>query len=311
MNYERAFIIVLIINSIVTSIYILYNFIVRREKTKNDRSSYWVRAIVMFLCPIVGITLFLSAHVIYKFVFSKSVDLSEVIFSKERTESSINADVERESNLIPVEEALEVSDKEDVRSLMFSVTQMDFKKMLSVIALALDSSDSETSHYAASILQDVIDDFRLNVRKEYAKIQKLIEEGEADEGTVSRALALLGYINEILTQSVFMESEQLFMTELMNKLAGDVYKLDNRAMNPEQIGWVVLRTLDVKLYEDCALWCKRIKSIYPDTLESYSCCMQLYYAKNDRKNFFLVMDKLKKSDVVVDQKTLEILRMFS
>ena len=66
--------------------------------------------------------------------------------------------------MVALEEALEVSDKKSLRTLMMNVIRGDYKHSLSAIALALNSEDSETAHYAASVLQDVLSDFRSQVQ---------------------------------------------------------------------------------------------------------------------------------------------------
>ena len=48
---------------------------------------------------------------------------------------------------------------------MLNVIRGDLQDSLESIALALNSSDSETSHYAASVLRDELNDFRVNVQK--------------------------------------------------------------------------------------------------------------------------------------------------
>lgn len=41
--------------------------------------------------------------------------------------------------------------------------------------MALNSEDSETSHYAASVLRDELNDFRSNVQKMYTQMQQETE----------------------------------------------------------------------------------------------------------------------------------------
>ena len=104
-------------------------------------------------------------YFIYKIIFRQQVDLDDVIFSKERVRMHIKADEETERNMVPLEEALAVSDKKNLRALMMNIIKGDITKSLATIMLALNSQDSETSHYAASVLRDELNDFRMNDRK--------------------------------------------------------------------------------------------------------------------------------------------------
>ena len=56
--------------------------------------------------------------------------------------------------MAPLEESLAVSDKRNMRMLMLNVIRGDMQKSLESITMALNSEDSETSHYAASVLRD-------------------------------------------------------------------------------------------------------------------------------------------------------------
>lgn len=51
--------------------------------------------------------------------------------------------------------------------------------------------------------------------------------------------------------------------------------------------------------------------MYPDELVSYTCQLKLFFMGNDREHFFEVLNKLKKSDVIIDNETLELIRVFS
>lgn len=159
----KFFIFLLVINFIVVVIYVIWNHL--RGKEKN--LSTWMKAIVMLLCPVVGPMFLCAAFLLYKLFMSQAMDLSDVVFSKERVKTFIPPDEERGRNMVSIEEALEVTDKKSLRTFMMNVIRGDYRKYLSSIALALNNEDTETAHYAASILQDVLGEFRENVQEKY------------------------------------------------------------------------------------------------------------------------------------------------
>lgn len=67
------------------------------------------------------------------------------MFSKDRTENFLRPDEEMERNMVSLEEALEVTDKKSLRTLMLNVIRGDYQNSLSSINLALNSKDSETA----------------------------------------------------------------------------------------------------------------------------------------------------------------------
>ena len=100
------------------------------------------------------------------------MDLSDVVFNKDRKENFLRPDEEMERNMVSLEEALEVADKKSLRTLMLNVIRGDYRNSLAAINLALNSEDSETAHYAASVLQDVLNDFRSKVQTDYLLCQE-------------------------------------------------------------------------------------------------------------------------------------------
>ena len=183
INGTLAFVILWIVNALIALVYLLVGIFLyvpacdlKREQGEeiqyDNRRAFFIRFIVMVLCPVVGPAFFLCSYLIYKTVFRQAVDLEDVIFSKERVRTHFMADEEQERNVVPIEEALAISDRDSLRTLIMNVVRGDVTDSLGSLALALDSEDTETSHYAASVLRDVLNDFRQHAQKLYRQMQK-------------------------------------------------------------------------------------------------------------------------------------------
>ena len=164
----KLFIFLLIINLIIVLIYLIWNHIRRKERL----GSVWMKAVMMLLCPVVGPMFVLLSFLLFKLFSSQDMDLSDVVFNKDRKENFLRPDEDMERNMVSLEEALEVTDKKSLRTLMLNVIRGDYQNSLASINLALNSEDSETAHYAASILQDVLNDFRSKVQEKYLLCQE-------------------------------------------------------------------------------------------------------------------------------------------
>ena len=103
----RLFIILLVLNLLVVVVYLIWNHLRRKEKSL----STWMKAGMMLLCPVVGPTFVFVAFWFSRFFMRMPMDLSDVVFSKERVETFIRPDEETEKNMVSLEEALEVTDK--------------------------------------------------------------------------------------------------------------------------------------------------------------------------------------------------------
>ena len=156
---ETYFLLLVVLNLCVTAAYVLWNEQHWREEP-GKRTGGRIRAAVMLLAPVIGPVFFVAGELARHLLFGQSADLEDVIFSKERVRTHFMADEEQERNVVPIEEALAISDRDSLRTLIMNVVRGDVTDSLGSLALALDSEDTETSHYAASVLRDVLNDFR-------------------------------------------------------------------------------------------------------------------------------------------------------
>ncbi len=292
--------IVLILNLIIVICYLIWNIVRKEEK----RKGFIIRSIMMLLCPIIGPCFFLISHVLYLVVFSDTVDLEDVIFSKERVKTYLHADEERERNVVPLEEAIEITDKENLRNLMMNIVRGDIKQSLAKVAMAMDGEDTETAHYAASVLQDTLNDFRNKVHK----IRQAIEKD--DERQIDYACYLIEYMDSFLKQHVLTELEQKTYVNIMDETCELIYEKAPLRLLNVHYEMVAIRLLEVKDFEKSQKWCERSVYHHPNTLSTYTMQLKLYFTSNQKDKFFSVLDELRNSSVVIDKETLEMIRVF-
>lgn len=300
---EWQFILILIINLIVTEIYLILNIF----RNEDNNGSCWIRAIVMLLCPVTGVLIFFVSYVSFRLFFHNEVDLSDVVFNKERVKAYIHADEDRERNLVSVEEAMEITDKDNLRVLMLNVLRGDIWQSLSTIAMAMNSEDSETAHYAASILQSSLDEFRTKVQKDYLYMQ----DEENEDEIPAYAHELIAYMDQVLKQRVLTGVEQKNQVDILENICEMLYEKEPYGMTSDEFEAISLRLLELSEYERCEKWCNRSAEHHPNALSTYTCRLKLYFSREDRETFFRILGDLRNSNVSVDQETLEMIRVFS
>lgn len=308
---ERGFLILLVVNFIIVVLYLFLSLLLKVVWKKERFRSILPKAVVMLLCPAVGIGFVALGYLCHKLVFYRDVDLEDVIFSKERIKPQMPAEEEKESNLVPVEEAVAITDKDDLRSMMMQVVQGDIRTSLAAVSAALNSDDSEASHYAAAALQGVLNDFRMSVEKNYERI--MTEEKEEQQEREER-LALLektvDTMAKFMEQRLLMENEQAQYAGIMDELCELLFEEDAARMTAKLFEAVSMQQLEAKDYEKCRKWCLRAYTEYPEALESYVCQLKLYFTTGEREKFFRILKELRSSDIVVDKETLEMMRVF-
>ncbi len=313
---EELFRIVLIINLVAAVLYLLIGTLVvapvrarRREGEeeilRDNRRAYVLRFLVMVLCPVVGPLFFFVSHLLYLTVFRFQVDLDDVVFGKERVRTQQKADENRERNVIPVEEAIAVNDKKSLRMAMMNIIKGEMEDSLASIALALDAEDSESAHYAAAVLSSKLNEFRMDVQKLYGCLK------EEPEDQTECEEQLLNQMNSVLRQNVFTKMEQNRFVKMMDQVAETFYAKDPWKITDEQYESVCLRLMEINDFENSGKWCQRLREQYPDRLAAYTCRLKLYFTTRDREAFFGALEELKRSDVVINSETLDMIRIFS
>ncbi len=314
---ERIFLTVLLVNLAVALVYLRAGVLSlvpahaaaageeKGEALYDNRRTYLLRFLVMVLCPVIGPLFFFMGQLFYLLVFWRDVDLADVIFSKERVRTRMKADEERERDIIPLEEAILVNEKKDLRMVMMNVIKEDIRNSLASITLALDSEDSEASHYAAAVLSDELNKFRLYVQRLWRQIQ------EEEPGETECEEILLDYMDNILRQRIFSDHEQRKFVNILTESAESLYGKDPSRLTLERYEEVCLRALEVKEFDRASKWCGRMKEQFPEELPSYTCRLKLSFARQDREDFFETLEALKRSNVVIDNETLELIRIFS
>lgn len=250
---EIVFLCVVVINTLLAIAYFLWGvlFHKKNEKGENERIAYIIRSVCIFMCPVVGILFFVVGFLIKTIFFRTVVNLDDVIFSKERVNQAVKADEESERNIVPIEEALAVSDKTNLRHLMLNILKGDISESLAAISLSLDSEDSETSHYAAAALSQELNNFRLNVRKMQNAIAEDLEENKDDSSKRDEyGISLIEYMDKVLKQQVFTNVEQDYFVRIMADTGEMIYQdeLANREKGNRQDAEISAEALNA--YED-------------------------------------------------------------
>ncbi|MCR4675336.1 MAG: hypothetical protein K5675_10010 [Lachnospiraceae bacterium] len=312
---EKSLLIVVLLVAVSTVIDVLYLIIslVRNGLTKKNRQNKNYDAkktillfLMMLFTPVIGEVFFFGSVLVQKIFFRQVSNLEgTATFDKSKVESRNPANLERDMNLAPMEEALAVSDKQGLRNLMLSVVKGDVTQYLSSITKALNSEDSETSHYAASVLRDELNNFNTKV----TELKNKIEVADTVE-KVALCDELLSFMNVFLSQNVFHGIEKENYIRIMEEVGEDYYKTAPAEMTVEQIGWLSVQLMEIEDMELCEKWGKRSLELYPNSLPTYTNRLKLYFKVDNREKFFETLEDLKKSRITVDKETLEIIRMF-
>lgn len=309
---EREFLLLLLINAIIVVLYVILELLLRPLWGKERSRSVLLKAGIMLLCPLVGVGFLLVGWVGSHLLFWREVQLDDVLFSKERIKPQMPAQEERESNLVPVEEAVVVTDTRSLREMMLQVVRGNVHTSASAIALALNSNDSEASHYAAAALQGVLNQFRASTQKNYARIIDVPEDESPEEQAARLKLAAetLDQILDFLQHRLLFEGEEKQYTAMLDDIGERLLAAVPEQLTVKRLEAISMRLLAAKDFENCRKWSLRAYASFPGEPEPYACLLKLYFTNGEREQFFRVLGELRTSDVSIDQETLEMVRVF-
>ncbi len=298
-------ILILILNLIVAVLYLLRGLtrVRDRKQERGHRAKYFLLFFVMLVCPLVAPLFLALSHFLYIFFSKRNVDMDDISFSRERVKTYTPADIERDINISPMQEVLVISDVRRRRKMLLDVLKKDIRHSLGSIAIALDNPDSETSHYAASVIMDVLSEFRGNVQNMYAKFKDDPEDFELGS-------LLLSYIDEVLRQNILNGDEKRSYTYMGDEIADMLFRYHPDMMEGPQYRHLIEDLVEIGEFSVAEKWSRRALKYRDYQLDTYIGCMKYYFAYNDRDAFLRCMEQLKKSGIVVNRETMELIRLF-
>ena len=295
---------VLLVNTLISLGYFLVGFIITRKNKEKKLRKYIILSIFMFLCPVAGPMLLVGGAVLYKIFFDSSIDLAAITFSKERVDVLERPDVETEINLVPMEEAIIIDDKENLRQLLLTVLRGDISKSINTVTKALNSSDSEASHYAASAIMDIMNEFQTTLQKFHAQLETDPNDKEVNQ-------LFIEYLIKMLNTNFLSDMELKTYIYSLAQTCQDVYDYDKSNLKTIYYSGVINLLVKIDDIQTARIWVSRLQEEHPNEIETYRCVLRFYYLIHDKEQFFYHMDRLKKSDIPIDKDLLELIRIYN
>ena len=295
---------VLLVNTLISLGYFLVGFIITRKNKEKKLRKYIILSIFMFLCPVAGPMLLGCGAVLYKIFFDSSIDLAAITFSKERVDVLERPDVETEINLVPMEEAIIIDDKENLRQLLLTVLRGDISKSINTVTKALNSSDSEASHYAASAIMDIMNEFQTTLQKFHAQLETDPNDKEVNQ-------LFIEYLIKMLNTNFLSDMELKTYIYSLAQTCQDVYDYDKSNLKTIYYSGVINLLVKIDDIQTARIWVSRLQEEHPNEIETYRCVLRFYYLIHDKEQFFYYLYRLKKSDIPIDKDLLELIRIYN
>lgn len=295
--------IALIINICITVLFFLYKAVLRKDKKKA-----FLLSIFLLLVPILGAVFLLLSECVYFLLYKgrgKLLSSDELSFSKERTRMIIGNDIEKESDTVPIEEVLRVSNTMSKRQAFLEVLKRpDVEDYMAGIQEAVNQEDTEVVHYAASYITDTIARYKDGERK--------MRELCAKDDSAEVLLTYLHFSSDMLDKHLFSKPEQVLYINLFESHLEKLYQTYPVNVDGHFISKTVTFLKESK--DDTGnirKWIYRAEHLLEEDVAAAKEVLKFYYEIKDMERFQSCVDRIKKSSLLLDSELVEWVRFFS
>lgn len=276
---------------ILVLLYSLVLFLLRRKGTL-------LQTMILVSCPFLGVLLIAA-------MFKKpkqNGEMPEWLLNRQEFEDvslqAPNRDIEM--NTIPFLDALTLNDNSTKRKTLINLLKKEFLQQSEALALALKSEDSETSHYAATALQQA----KSQLTKELKLLDRKLLEDSAGIETSKK------YV-EVLKQSVQMEfldqrTRKKFMS-LYSEALSQLLVL-KPANSPYYFKEKIAVDLDLLEFRQALEAADLFLEQYPHLEDAYFAAMDVHFRMRNNKAFFQLIEKVRTSNIHLSPERLNQLR---
>lgn len=258
---------------------------------------------VTLFMPGLGIILAITLCFLFNKKAKLTIDDFEVssLIKGDAEEHYLKLNIEKESNIVPIEEALLINSKKIKRSQLINALKHDLSNSSTFLKKALNDNDTETSHYAAAALMEL-------TKKLMVELQDLSVKFEANRDDIEISTSYADVIKRYIESGLLDERSKYKYKYLYIQILTNINRI-----NPLKKEYFVERInteIDLKEYRKAAETSDLLMNIHRDSEESYLMQLKLWYVLGDKAKFNLTIENLKNSKVKLSYQMLNKLRFW-
>ena len=264
-----------------------------------------VHFIVNLLCPIIGPAYFLGSFILLKTSLrNKELTYSDIGFDSTRHVKKLKSDFLEEVDILPLEEAFSVSKTKDRRRALLTTLKKDYSKNISTVLLGLNNEDSETSHYAASVVLSTISDY-LNL------LSKLREAYLENTNIPGPALEYLDVLKEFMESNIIDKVDRRKYAIIYLETLDWLYLNFNENVQEEHYVFLIESMMNIDNNEAATKWSTRALRAFPENDSIYYVTMKMHYFFGNKDEFLALLDNIMTSNINISNQTLQTIRFFT
>ena len=237
---------------------------------------------------------------------NKEKDFSEFYVNKEYSRDNLRylqkPDKKKEMNQVSMKEALRINSFEYRRNMIMQLlNEEDTLQYLDVLQDSLDNEDTETSHYASTVIMEL----QRKMQEELTKREILFEKNPDD---ISSAREWENILYRVLDSNLYDElNKKRFMVKY-DRVSDRLLRQEK----PEELCFG--HRIDILFmkedYTTAQEYCTRYLDLYPESEDAVLYQIKLFVWAKDADGLHSFMASLSDRPVVLTQKTLKYIRAF-
>jgi len=297
LNSSALVVWIIVLNTVIAAAYTVLMWLKDRSTNAPQRGG------IIILCPVVGMLCLLTSFLVDKVLSQKAVDYENLSIDKTRKQFLQPVDREREMEVLPLEEILAVSTVGEKRRAMLNMLKQDAGKNLALIRKAAEDEDSETSHYAAAALTDMLGRFS-------AELNALQIAYDKDRSSLRANRELLDAVRRVLDGGGLMKVEESRYQYMVISLIQNLEKDHPDEMTPADYTAMVRALYSVGRPQEAEKWAELSLERQPEAEGSYLNVMFIKYALGKGAEFDAALKRLTGSSIALSETGLRIVRFW-
>jgi len=209
---------------------------------------------------------------------------------------------ERELNVVPIEDALIVSQHRDRRQVLIDVLKQDTIQYIEVLQNAMSNEDTETSHYAVSAIMEIKRKLLISLQE----LEVLYEQKQTDQKVAKTYIDVLA----VYLKSGFLDdrTKRKYQYTYLSVLA-------HYMQCYEQEEWVFTAKLDIEIelgiYADAEQTALQYVEHFPLSERAYLSVLRYYFLVRSHQKLEHALNRLKSSSIRLSNEGLTTVRFWS
>ncbi len=282
-------------------------YVAGRLRDKRKRSSRGYEAVLIFMLPFAGL-LYLAIAKLDRRGDDAEENVHLLQLMTKDTAALLEHNVyrgvnlEKERNIVPLEEALLVNSLAIRRRMILDVLKDDVHRYSPMLLEAVSNEDTETAHYAVSGIMEIKRKAMLDLQAASVRY----EQHRDDPKVLSNyAETLKRYMTSGFLDSRTLRRHQLMYSQTLGELLG--IDTANLQAYEEKINC----ELALERYDHARETCGLLMKAYPAHELTYVMRMKIAYMTGSDQEFKHTLEELKRSRIQVSSNTLKYIRFWS